>query len=131
MPGADDLMMQIYAAMAQKERELISERTRAALAASKARGRALGGDRGYRPAGGPDAAVAAQARRDAAGRVAHRLALEMERLRAEGIGGQAALARELTERRIPTPGGSAVWTHTTVARIAGRCRIGEAGAGRS
>lgn len=27
MPGADDLMMRIYAAMAQKERELISERT--------------------------------------------------------------------------------------------------------
>jgi len=37
MPGADDLMMRIYAAMAQKERELISGRTRAALAAAKAR----------------------------------------------------------------------------------------------
>jgi DNA invertase Pin-like site-specific DNA recombinase len=49
MPGADDLMMRIYAAMAQKERELISERTRAALGAAKARGAALGGDRGYRP----------------------------------------------------------------------------------
>jgi DNA invertase Pin-like site-specific DNA recombinase len=38
MPGADNLMMRIYAAMAQKERELISERTRAALGAAKARG---------------------------------------------------------------------------------------------
>jgi DNA invertase Pin-like site-specific DNA recombinase len=38
MPGADDLMLRIYAAMAQKERELISERTKAALAAAKARG---------------------------------------------------------------------------------------------
>ena len=38
MPGADDLMMRVYAAMAQKERELIGERTRAALAAAKARG---------------------------------------------------------------------------------------------
>ena len=37
MPGADDLMMRIHAAMAQKERELISERTRAALAAAKAK----------------------------------------------------------------------------------------------
>jgi DNA invertase Pin-like site-specific DNA recombinase len=46
-PGADDLMMRIYAAMAQKERELISERTRIALAAAKMRGTALGGDRGY------------------------------------------------------------------------------------
>jgi DNA invertase Pin-like site-specific DNA recombinase len=46
MPGADDLMMRVYAAMAQKERELISERTRAALAAARARGAVLGGDRG-------------------------------------------------------------------------------------
>jgi DNA invertase Pin-like site-specific DNA recombinase len=52
MPGADDLMMRVYAAMAQKERELISERTRAALAAARARGAVLGGDRGYRPAAG-------------------------------------------------------------------------------
>jgi hypothetical protein len=49
MPGADDLMMRVYAAMAQKERELISERTRAALAAARARRVVLGGDRGYRP----------------------------------------------------------------------------------
>jgi DNA invertase Pin-like site-specific DNA recombinase len=42
MPGADDLMMRIYAAMAQKERELISARTKAALAAAKAGGRCWG-----------------------------------------------------------------------------------------
>ena len=46
MPGADELMLRLYAAMAQKERELISERTRAALTAAKARGTVLGGDRG-------------------------------------------------------------------------------------
>jgi DNA invertase Pin-like site-specific DNA recombinase len=46
MPGADDLMMRNYAAVAQKERELISERTRAVLGAAKARGAVLGGDRG-------------------------------------------------------------------------------------
>jgi DNA invertase Pin-like site-specific DNA recombinase len=117
MPGADDLMMRIYAAMAQKERELISERTRAALAAAKARGKALGGDRGYRPAAGPDAAAAAAARREAADQVAHRLALEMQRLRAEGVTGQAAMARALTERGVPTPRGNGIWTHTTVARV--------------
>jgi DNA invertase Pin-like site-specific DNA recombinase len=120
MPGADDLMMRVYAAMAQKERELISERTRAALAAAKARGRVLGGDRGYRPPAGPDAAVAAGARRKAAERAAHRLALELDRLRAEGIVGRAALARALNERGVPTPLGRGAWTHTTVARVMGR-----------
>ena len=117
MPGADDLMMRIYAAMAQKERELISERTRAALGAAKARGRVLGGDRGYRPAGGPDAAAAATARRDAAERVAHRLVLEVDKLREEGVAGQAALARALNQLGIAPPAGRGAWTHTTVARV--------------
>ena len=49
MPDADDLMMRIYAAITQKERELVGARTKAALAAAKARGTMLGGDRGYRP----------------------------------------------------------------------------------
>jgi DNA invertase Pin-like site-specific DNA recombinase len=122
MPGADDLMMRIYAAMAQKERELISERTRAALRAAKARGAVLGGDRGYRPVDGPSAAAATQARRTAAERAAHRLALEVERLRAEGITAQAAIARMLTERGVPTPRGGNTWTHTTVARVLERAR---------
>jgi DNA invertase Pin-like site-specific DNA recombinase len=120
MPGADDLMLRIYAAMAQKERELISERTRAALAAAKARGRVLGGDRGYRPATGPDTAAAAQARREGAERAAHRLGLELDRLRAEGVAGHAALARGLNAHAVPTPGGGGVWTHTTVSRVLAR-----------
>lgn len=105
MPGADDLMMRVYPAMAQKERELIGERTRAALAAAKARGRVLGGDRSYRPAGGPDAAAASHARRAAAEREAHRLVLHVQRLRAEGVHGHAALARELSRRGVPVPSG--------------------------
>lgn len=117
MPGADDLMLRIYAAMAQKERELISERTRAALAAAKARGKALGGDRGYRPPAGPNAAAAAAARQQAADRAAHRLHLELEELRAAGLVGHAELARALTERGVPTPRGGRAWTHTTVARV--------------
>ena len=117
MPGADDLMMRIYAAMAQKERELISERTRVALAAAKVRGRRLGGDRGYRPEHGPDATAATSARRQETEQAAHRLALELERLEAEGITGLAAMARALTECGVATPRGGAAWTHTTVARV--------------
>jgi DNA invertase Pin-like site-specific DNA recombinase len=117
MPGADDLMLRIYAAMAQKERELISERTKAALAAAKARGRVLGGDRGYRPTVGPDAAAAARARREKAERAAHRLGLKLVRLSTEGVAGHAAMARTLNAHAVPTPRGGGAWTHATVARI--------------
>ena len=120
MPGADELMLRVYAAMAQKERELISERTQAALAAARARGVVLGGDRGWRPTAGPDAAAAAQARRVAAERAAHRLALEGVAVRAEGVVGQAALARALNELGVAPPAGRGAWTHTTVARVAAR-----------
>lgn len=117
MPNADDLMLRIYAAMAQKERELISERTKAALAAAKARGRALGGDRGYRPLSGPDAGDAAAARQERANQAAHRLALEIGCMRAQGVTGHAGLAQALTQRAVPTPNGRSTWTHTTVARV--------------
>ena len=120
MPGADDLMIRVYAAMAQKERELISERTKAALAAARARGAVLGGDRGYRPSMGPCAAAAAKSRAESASRAAHRLSLEIARLRADGVTTLVGLARSLTERGVPTPAGAVVWTHTTVARVLGR-----------
>ena len=120
MPGADDLMLRIYAAMAQKERELISERTRAALAAAKARGKMLGGDRGYRPVTGPDAQAAAPARREMAERVAHRLALEVSSVVANTAATPTAIARALTARGVATPRGGTAWTHTTVARLLDR-----------
>jgi hypothetical protein len=72
---------------------LISEWARVALAAAKARGKAPRGGRGHRPAAGPDAAAAALARREAAERTTHQLAVEVARLWAEGVIGQAAMAR--------------------------------------
>jgi predicted flap endonuclease-1-like 5' DNA nuclease len=87
------------------------------LAAAKGRGRLLGGDRGYRPGHGPDATAAASARRQEAEQAAHRLALELEQLEAEGITGLAAMARALTERGVATPRRGAAWTHTTVDRV--------------
>ncbi|MBC4018898.1 recombinase family protein [Siccirubricoccus deserti] len=40
-----------------------------------------------------------------------------------GVIGQAAMARRLTERGVPTPRGSGAWTHTTVARVLARASI--------
>jgi DNA invertase Pin-like site-specific DNA recombinase len=43
MPSANAFMINIYAAVAQEERRIISERTKASLAAARARGVKLGG----------------------------------------------------------------------------------------
>lgn len=43
MPYADKLQLQIYAVLAEQERDFISQRTKAALAEAKARGTKLGG----------------------------------------------------------------------------------------
>ena len=48
MPHANQFMIGVMAMVAQHERELISQRTKAALAAAKARGKRLGGYRGGR-----------------------------------------------------------------------------------
>lgn len=41
-PNVDPFMLHVYAALAEKERRMIGDRTKAALAAAKARGRTLG-----------------------------------------------------------------------------------------
>jgi hypothetical protein len=54
--------------------------------------------------------------------MAHRLLLEVERLRVCGHASHAALARALAARGVPTPSGGGAWTHTTVARLEARLR---------
>jgi DNA invertase Pin-like site-specific DNA recombinase len=109
------------AAVAELEAGLISERTKAALAAAKMRGRKLGGDRGYRPPAPPDASRAgrasATARGQAADRTAFRLLAEVEKARMEGAASLHQIADALTARGTPAPSGATTWTATTVRRV--------------
>jgi DNA invertase Pin-like site-specific DNA recombinase len=124
-PNASPFEINILASLAQEEARLISERTRAALAAAKARGVQLGGDRGYRPerlpetcVGGPEAAAAA--RKAKATRTAYELAGTVRELQEAGVVSLNKLAAGLNERGVATPSGSGQWTATAVRRLLAR-----------
>ncbi|MEJ0012420.1 MAG: recombinase family protein [Bauldia sp.] len=100
--------------VAQLEAGLISERTKAALGAAKARGRALGGYRGVPPTDAArEASKAALAARTAAR--ANDLRPTLEELKKSGVTSLSGIARELTARGIPTPRGGA-WSASQVSR---------------
>lgn len=133
-PGAmGRFLLTQMAAVAELEAGLVSERTKAALAASKARGTKLGGDRGYRPVQGPDwkagVKAAAEARSQVADHGAHRLATVIADVRT-ALGGEAslnAIARALSGRQVPTPRGGTAWTATGVRRVLARVEGQEVG----
>lgn len=112
-------ILQQMASVAELEAGLISERTKAALQAAKARGVKLGGDRGYRPPR-EQAQKAAQARSAKAQDRARLLAPVMQEVMAQGAGSLQEVARELTSRGIPTPSRKGVWHPTMVSRVLGR-----------
>ena len=118
MPEANEMVVGIMAVVAQAERKMISTRTKAALAAAKARGTKLGGDRGN------FATIADRGR--AAGRVvrqekASARAADVQpiiaSLQAEGVTSLAQLAAALTERGIPTSRGADRWSPMQVSRV--------------
>lgn len=106
---ADPFMLHIYAALAEKERRLISERTKAALARSQ---KALGG---YRGGPVPDARVAASAKAAKADAFAARVRPVIAEMQAQGAS-LGAIAAALTDRGIRTAQDGA-WTATAVRRV--------------
>jgi DNA invertase Pin-like site-specific DNA recombinase len=122
MPHANRLTVGIMAMVADEERRMISQRTKAALAAAKKRGVKLGGDRGARLT-----KVARKAGRDAQAIRARDRAADLEpiirELQEVGITSFSGLADAFNERGIPTPRGGAQWTATQIARVAARLSI--------
>ncbi|WP_046861872.1 recombinase family protein [Microvirga massiliensis] len=116
---ADPFMLHLYAALAEKERSLISERTRAALAAAKARGVKLGSPKGAAHLKGRGNREAVEAVSRGARDRARMLARVLEELRAEGITSANAIAMALNDRRITTPRGGK-WTARSVLNVLGR-----------
>jgi DNA invertase Pin-like site-specific DNA recombinase len=98
----DPFLLHIYAALAEKERAMISRRTKDALAAAKARGVSLGGHREQSEITRREAAERADGLRS--------VFAELSGLSARQV------AAELNRRGIPTAGGKQ-WHATQVIRV--------------
>jgi DNA invertase Pin-like site-specific DNA recombinase len=106
--NVDPFMLHIYAALAEKERAMISERTKDALRKARDRGVVLGNPNAGKM--NTDAAAA----RDA---ILRPILQEMWEMPYRDI------AQELTNRNIPTPRGGDVWNAMTVMRVMKRSGI--------
>lgn len=108
-------ILQQMASVAELEAGLIGARTKAALAAAKARGVALGGDRGGRAPEGALAKGRQVRAANVAGRVAD-LAPVVAEIRATGASSLRQIAAALNERQISTAKGGE-WGAVQVSRL--------------
>ncbi|MFM5601411.1 recombinase family protein [Aeromonas sp. 55A] len=111
MPFADKFQIHLYAALAQQEREFISQRTKAALQAAKARGVKLGGYKG-------DRETRNLAVKEAADDRAESLRAEFQEMRRNGYT-LKRMAESLNARGIKTARGSK-FSITTCQRVVQR-----------
>jgi DNA invertase Pin-like site-specific DNA recombinase len=114
-PNANRLTVHILIAVAQHEREVISERTKVALAAARARGTVLGGYKGGPP---PDAALSIKTRVAAADAFAAMVGPMIREQRQAG-GTLRQIANRLRADGIKTARGGQ-WTATAVRNVLGR-----------
>jgi DNA invertase Pin-like site-specific DNA recombinase len=117
-PHANKLTIHILAAVAEHEREAISERTKAALAAAKARGKRLGT---------PDPAGAVErmrvARKAQAAQFAANVLPIIRDIQAAGHASLNAIAGQLNARKVATANGGQ-WRHVQVRQILDRASVG-------
>jgi DNA invertase Pin-like site-specific DNA recombinase len=108
---ADPFMLHLFAALAEKERAMISARTKAALAAAKERGVQLGNPRLEEAR-----AKAEESRVAGADEFARSVAPTIRAIQAEGVTSLRGIARELEARKIETRRGG-VWTAVQVTDL--------------
>ena len=111
---ADPFMLHLFAALAEKERSVISQRTRAALQAAKARGQVLGNPRLAEVRGNSSASLKAQA-----GLAAAKVLPYIKEAQKAGATTLRAIADALNARGIATPRGG-VWHATSVKNVLAR-----------
>ncbi len=109
---ADPFMLHLYAALAEKERKLISERTKAALAAKKAQGVRLGNRTNLAEARAKGVA-STKASADA---FARNVLPVIEQVKATGATSYNAIAEALNVRGVRTARGG-TWQAATVRKI--------------
>lgn len=109
---ADPFMLHIYAALAERERMLIKERTKAALAAAKARGVKLGSPVCRETVGAARAAKTAKARAGAKNTIA--IIRDIQR---SGITSLTHIAKALEARGVKTPRDGYRWQAAQVSRV--------------
>jgi DNA invertase Pin-like site-specific DNA recombinase len=105
MPNANAVTLGIMAVIAEEERRLISERTKAAMRAAKARGVKLGNPNGaeaFRRTGFSGSKIGTQVNKANAQRRAESLREVLSEIRADGAESYAAIAKALNERHITT-----------------------------
>ena len=112
MPNANRLTVRLMAVIAQEEREMIAARTKAALAAPKARGVCLGGWKGGPKVDSSLGRKALQERAQAFAGDVGPIVLELQR---QGRS-LCQIAAELVARGIRTPRGGA-WTAAAVRSV--------------
>jgi DNA invertase Pin-like site-specific DNA recombinase len=118
---ADPFMLHLYAALAEKERRLISERTKAALGARKAQGANLGNPRNLDHA----AALGRQAQVTEADRFVANILPIIHAIQAAGVSSLGGLAEVLNARGIRTARGGS-WHVSTVRNVLARQQRGPA-----
>lgn len=125
MPDANELTVGIMALVAQQERRAISQRTREALQAAKARGQRLGNPNGalaLRRAGQGNSAATASIRTKA-DEFAGELRAYVAELQSAGVSSLSAIADRLNARGVLAPRGGK-WHRSSVSNLLRRLADG-------